>query len=353
MAPRELLAPGVARASWWRALPDGRIECELCPRRCRLRPGQRGYCYVREAREDGLALRSYGLTSGLAIDPVEKKPLFHLHPGSTLLSFGTIGCNLGCRFCQNWRISRAKDERLLYLRASPDAVADAAVRAGCAGVAFTYNEPVVFAEFAIDCAIAARELGLRSVAVTAGSITDGAREAFFGVMDAVNVDLKAMDPRFYRRLCLGELQPVLDTLAWLRARGSPWLEVTNLLIPGWNDAPEAVASLVGWVAERLGPDVPLHFTAFRPAYRMPDAEPTPLATLQRARRQGLEAGLRYVYVGNVRDPQGETTFCPSCGAAAIRRSGYWVDRRGIDERGCCRACGGRVAGVFGGPAGRG
>ncbi|MEJ2288029.1 MAG: AmmeMemoRadiSam system radical SAM enzyme [Deinococcales bacterium] len=343
---RELLEPGVARAEWWRRLADGRIQCTLCPRGCRLRPGQRGFCFVRVAREDGMELRSYGRTSGMAVDPIEKKPLFHVLPGASLLSFGTIGCNLGCRYCQNWHVSRARDERLLGVRASPEAVARTAERCGCSGVAFTYNDPVVFAEYAIDCAAQAHERGLLSVAVTAGSILSPAREAFFGAMDAANVDLKALDPSFYRRLCLGELEPVQDTLRWLHEETDVWLEVTHLLIPGFNDAPEDVERLVAWFAETLGADVPLHLTAFRPAYRMRDVPPTPAATLRRARRQARGAGLRYAYVGNVVDLEGEATVCPSCGAAVVRRWGYTADRRGLDASGRCRVCGTSIPGRF-------
>jgi len=293
-----------------------------------------------------MELRAYGRSSGLVIDPVEKKPLFHVFPGGRLLSFGTIGCNLGCRYCQNWGLSRGRDERALGVEASPEVVAEVAERSGCVGVAFTYNDPVVFAEYAIDCACAARERGLLSVAVTAGSIVGRAREAFFGAMDAANVDLKAMAPEFYRRLCLGDIGPVLETLCWLRDGARVWFEVTNLLIPGHNDAVPDVDRLVAWFAEHLGPDVPLHFTAFRPAYRMLDTPPTAAATLRRARRQGRAAGLRYVYVGNVLDPAGEATYCPGCGRPVVRRWGYRSDPSGLDAQGHCRGCGTRVPGLF-------
>ncbi|MBI5709151.1 MAG: AmmeMemoRadiSam system radical SAM enzyme [Candidatus Eisenbacteria bacterium] len=345
-AARELLEPGVARAGWWRGAGDGRVECTLCPRHCRLRDGQRGFCFARQARGGGMALTGYGRASGFCVDPIEKKPLHHFLPGTGVLSFGTVGCNLGCSFCQNWDISKARDEERLDDWALPEAVAQAAVDAGCRSVAFTYNEPVIFAEYAMDCAQAAHERGLRTVAVSAGYVEPGARAAFFSRMDAANVDLKAMSPAFYRTMCLGELVPVLDTLRFLANETGVWLEVTNLLIPGHNDAPDAVARLCDWVAHELGPGVPLHFTAFHPDFRMLEVPPTPPATLARARKQARAAGLQHVYTGNLRDPAGQSTWCASCGARLIERDGYHLGAWDLDEEAHCRRCGTRLAGCF-------
>jgi pyruvate formate lyase activating enzyme len=294
-----------------------------------------------------MVLASYGRASGFCIDPIEKKPLDHFHPGTSVLSFGTAGCNLGCRFCQNWDISKARHDDTLSDGASPEAVADAAVRAGCASIAFTYNDPVIFAEYAIDCAAAAHERDVRSVAVTAGYITERARADFFRHMDAANVDLKGFTEDFYRRVCLAHLQPVLETLEWLVHETDTWVEVTTLLIPGLNDSESEVDELCTWFVDHLGPDVPLHFTAFHPDFRMRDVPATPAATLSRARRQALRAGLRYAYTGNVHDPEGQSTICPSCGHVVIERDGYRLGHWGIDAAGGCANCGGRIAGRFG------
>lgn len=346
MPERTFLEPGVIVGEWWRRMDDGRVRCDLCPRGCALREGQRGFCFVRQARNGGIALTSYGRASGFCIDPIEKKPLYHFYPGTAVLSFGTAGCNLGCRFCQNWDISKARSLDRLSAWASPAAVADAAVAAGCRSVAFTYNDPVIFAEYAIDCAEAARARGLRAVAVSAGYIGPAAREAFFASMDAANIDLKAFDEDFYRKICLAELAPVLDTLRYIRHQTTVWLEVTNLLIPGHNDAPEQVARLCAWFVENLGPDVPLHFSAFHPAYRMLDVPPTPAATLIRAREQALAAGLRYVYTGNIRNPAGEATSCATCGALLIERDWYRLGCWNLDRQGRCKQCGAALPGRF-------
>jgi pyruvate formate lyase activating enzyme len=318
----------------------------LCPRGCALREGQRGFCFVRQAREGGIALTSYGRASGFCIDPIEKKPLYHFYSGTAVLSSGTAGCNLGCRFCQNRDISKARSLDRLSARASPAAVADAAVAAGCRSVAFTYNDPVIFAEYAIDCAEAAHGRGLCAVVVSAGYISPAAREAFFASMDAANIDLKAFDEDFYRKICLAELAPVLDTLRYIRHETTVWLEVTSLLIPGHNDAPEQVARLCAWFVENLGPDVPLHFSAFHPAYRMLDVPPTPAATLIRAREQALAAGLRYVYTGNIHNPEGEATYCATCGGLLIERDWYRPGRWNLDRQGRCNRCGATLPGRF-------
>jgi pyruvate formate lyase activating enzyme len=316
-----------------------------------MRPGQHGFCFVREAREEGVVLTSYGRASGFCADPIEKKPLFHFLPGTGVFSFGTAGCNLGCRFCQNWSISKAREMALLDASATPEEVAEAALATGCRSVAFTYNDPVIFAEYAIDCARAAHERGLATVAVSAGYISPEARPAFFEHIDAANIDLKGFSEEFYRRLCLGSLAPVLDTLRWLRHETKVWLEVTNLIIPGANDSPDDIARLCDWFVRELGPDVPLHFTAFHPDYRMLDTPPTPAATLKRAREQALAAGIRYVYTGNVDDTEGQSTICPGCGVRVIERDWYRLKRWRLDASGRCVRCGYPVPGRFEGAPG--
>lgn len=343
---RVMIEPGVVRGEWWHRLADGRIQCDLCPRYCKLREGQRGFCFVRQACDGGIALTSYGRASGFCIDPIEKKPLNHFYPGSSVLSFGTAGCNLGCRFCQNWDISKARQDDRLNDWAAPAAIAEAAVRAGCRSIAFTYNDPVIFAEYAIDCAIAAHERGLKTVAVSAGYITTEARQDFYAHMDAANIDLKAFSDHFYQKLCFANLEPVLDTLVWLKQEISVWFEVTTLLIPGHNDSEEEVAQLCHWFANNLGPDVPLHFTAFHPDFKMMDTPHTPPQTLQRARRQALDAGLQHVYTGNIFDQAGQSTHCAACGRVLIERNWYQLGRWMLDANGCCRFCGARLSGHF-------
>lgn len=336
---------------WHHSLETGRVQCDLCPRRCRLKDGQRGFCFVRERIGDDIVLTSYGRASGFCVDPIEKKPLNHFLPGSSVLSFGTAGCNLGCRFCQNWDISKARATDRLSEIATPEGIARAAVDAGCSSVAFTYNDPVVFAEYAIDTAKACRDVGVRSVAVTAGYITPEAREAFFSVMDAVNIDLKAFTEAFYKKLCFAEMGPVLETLAYVHRETDAWLEVTTLLIPGQNDSEEEVARLCDWVMTELGPDVPLHFTKFHPDYQMDDVAPTPAATCARARRQAIAQGLHFVYTGNIHDREGQSTYCPGCASRLIERDWYSLGEYAISD-GRCRRCGADVPGVFD-PAGPG
>jgi pyruvate formate lyase activating enzyme len=334
-------------ARWWHALADGRIQCDLCPRDCRLHEGQRGLCFVRRMQGGRMVLATYGRSSGFCVDPVEKKPLHHFYPGSAILSFGTAGCNLACKFCQNWDISKSRETDRLTDAASPEAIARAALRLGCTSVAFTYNDPVIFAEYAIDIAAACRALGVRTVAVTAGYIHAAPRAEFFGAMDAANVDLKAFTEDFYRRLCGAHLAPVLETLEYLVRETSVWTEITTLLIPGWNDSDAEIEAECEWIARRLGPDVPLHFTAFHPDWKMRDVPPTPLQTLARARRIARAHGLRYVYTGNVRDLEGATTFCPGCGEALVVRDGYEILACRLGESGLCGTCGARVAGRWG------
>jgi pyruvate formate lyase activating enzyme len=330
----------------WHALPDGRVQCDVCPRACRLHEGQRAFCFVRARSGDAIVLTTYGRSSGFCVDPIEKKPLYHFLPGTSVLSFGTAGCNLGCRFCQNWDISTSRRVDTLADAASPDAVADAAERLGCRSVAFTYNDPVVFLEYAVDVARACRERGICTVAVTAGYATPAAREALFREMDAANVDLKAFDEGFYRRVCLGSLAPVLETVEWLVHETPVWVELTTLLIPGLNDGDDELEAMTRWVVERLGPDVPMHFTAFRPDHKMLDRPPTPASTLGRARAIAMRNGVRFAYTGNVRDARGGSTWCPSCGAPLVERDGYDLGAWGLTAAGACRGCGAAIPGVF-------
>ena len=335
-----------APARFWHAEGEGgRIRCDRCPRACTLTPGQRAFCFVRGNAGGQMVLSAYGQASGFCIDPIEKKPLNHFYPGSSVLSFGTAGCNLGCRFCQNWDISKARDIERLSAQATPDQIADAAVRAGCRSVAFTYNDPVIFAEWAIDVAKACHERDVRTVAVTAGYVTPEARPELFGAMDAANVDLKAFTEGFYKKLCFAELGPVLDTLAWIAREGRTWLEVTTLLIPGQNDSEDEVARLCDWFAAHLGPEVPLHVTAFHPDYKLVGVPGTPAATLARARAQAHAAGLKHVYTGNVHDRAGQSTYCAACRATLIQREGYSVRAFAI-KGGACARCGASVAGRF-------
>jgi len=325
-------------ASWWHALPDGRIQCDVCPRDCQLADGQRGLCFVRKREGAQMVLTTYGRSSGFCIDPIEKKPLNHFYPGSRVLSFGTAGCNLACKFCQNWDISKSREFDRLTDRAAPDAIARAAAESGCKSVAFTYNDPVIFAEYAMDTADACHALGLQAVAVTAGYMHDAARRAFYAKMDAANVDLKAFTEDFYRKVTASHLEPVKDTLRYLVHETSVWTEITTLLIPGKNDSDDELARLCDWVVRALSPDVPLHFTAFHPDYKMLDLERTPPATLRRAHAIARAAGVRHAYVGNVHDHEHDTTFCPTCRAPVIVRDWYDILSYKLDDRGRCLTC---------------
>lgn len=327
-------------------LADGRIRCEVCPRRCELHVGQRGLCFVRMHDGGRLVLTTYGRTSGIAVDPIEKKPLYHFLPGSRVLSFGTAGCNLTCRFCQNWDISKSRSTERLGVEASPAMLALLAEREGCPSVAFTYNDPIIFLEYAVDTAAECHARGIRTVAVTAGYVLPAARRLFYAAMDAANVDLKGFSERFYHDVCGASLAAVQETLVYLVHETGVWTEITTLLIPGENDSDDEVRALCAWVVRELGADVPLHFTAFHPDWRMREHAPTPRATLERARAIGLRAGLRYVYTGNVRDREGGTTWCHACGAALIVREGYDVEIAGLDAQGCCAGCGRPCVGVF-------
>ncbi len=336
---------------FWHELADGRIQCDLCPRFCKLHEGQRGLCFVRGRLDDGMVLTTWGRSSGYCVDPIEKKPLNHFLPGTPVLSFGTAGCNLACKFCQNWDISKSREWDTLADAADPATIARAAESLGCSSVAYTYNDPVIFHEYAIDVSQACRERGIRSVAVTAGYVTDEPRREFYRYMDAANVDLKAFTEDFYYKLTGAHLQPVLETLEYIKHETDVWLELTTLLIPGKNDSNSEIEKMVRWVVEKLGPEVPMHFTAFHPDWKMRDIPRTPAATLARARQVALDNGLHHAYTGNVHDHGGESTYCHHCGEQLIGRDWYVLDDWKLTNDGRCTYCNTPCAGVFDGPPG--
>jgi pyruvate formate lyase activating enzyme len=347
----EQVADSIVPTKYWHRLEDGRIQCDLCPRECRLRNGQRGLCFVRACENDAIVLTTYGRSSGFCVDPIEKKPLNHFLPGTPVLSFGTAGCNLACKFCQNWDISKSRETDTLADAASPEALAQAALRLGCRSVAFTYNDPVIFHEYAIDVAQACHEVGVKAVAVTAGYVNAEPRREFYRHMDAANVDLKAFTEGFYWKITKSHLQPVLDTLLYLKHETDVWFELTTLVIPGENDSDREFDELASWVVKHLGVDVPLHFSAFHPDWKMRDKPRTSAATLARARRIAMDNGVRYAYTGNVHDTAGDATHCHECGTVVIARDWYVLQGWHLSADGRCLECGTPCAGVFDGPPG--
>jgi pyruvate formate lyase activating enzyme len=336
---------------YWHFVENGKIQCDVCPRECKLSEGQRGLCFVRGRENNQIVLYTYGRSSGYCIDPIEKKPLNHFLPGTPILSFGTAGCNLICQFCQNWDISKSREMDTLADEASPELIAKVAKRLGCKSVAFTYNDPVIFMEYAIDVAKECHKYGIKTVAVTAGYIKEKAREEFYQYMDAANVDLKAFTEDFYRRICGGHLKPVLETLEYLKKSTSVWFEITTLLIPGENDSSKEIQNECEWILEHLGPDVPIHFTAFHPDFKMLNKPRTPYSTLLRARKIALEVGFHYAYVGNVHDEDSESTYCSNCKKKVIGRDWYVLTEYHLTDDGHCRFCNYKIAGVFDGPPG--
>ena len=338
-------AGSVAPTKYWHALPDERVQCDLCPRFCKLHEGQRGMCFVRASEGGKVVLTTYGRSSGFCVDPIEKKPLHHFLPGTPILSFGTAGCNLACKFCQNWDMSKSREMDTLADEASPDKIARVARELGCRSVAFTYNDPVIFLEYAVDVAKACHAVGVRTVAVTAGYMCAEPRAELYEHMDGANIDLKGFTERFYHDLCVGHLQAVLETLEYVKHHTRTWLEITTLLIPGENDSDAELDALSRWVVDKLGPDVPLHFSAFHPDYKMLDRPATPPATLTRARGIARRNGVRHCYTGNVHDPEGGSTFCPKCGTKLIGRDWYVMTAWNLTD-GACGKCGTKIAGVF-------
>ena len=332
------------RAKWWKE-KDDRIVCDLCPRECRLNEGDRGFCFIRVRRDNEMVLDSYGKSTGFCIDPIEKKPLNHFLPGTPVLSFGTAGCNLGCKFCQNWDISKSREVARLSHKVMPEAIALMAKQNACRSVAYTYNDPVIWAEYAIDTAAACREHDIKSVAVTAGYINHTARREFFSAMDAANIDLKAFSEDFYFKLTSSHLKPVLDTIRYVCNETDVWVELTNLVIPRSNDETEELQRMCDWILENIGADVPLHFTAFHPDYRMKDRERTPHETLISAYDLAVNAGIKYVYVGNVHDVNRQSTYCPSCKKQIIQRDWHALGSYAIRGHSCAH-CGHKIAGHF-------
>ena len=333
------------QTEYWSRLDDGRVLCELCPRACKLNEGQRGLCFVRARQNDEIVLTTYGRSSGFCVDPIEKKPLNHFLPGTPVFSFGTAGCNLTCKFCQNWDISKSRKMDTLADAAGPEEIANAATRLGCRSVAFTYNDPVIFLEYARDVAAACKEQDICTVAVTAGYVNPEPRRELFSFTDAANIDLKAFDDGFYRRIAGGQLEPVLDALRYLKHETDVWFEITNLVIPEHNDADDDIRRMADWIVEELGSEVPLHLSGFHPSYKMRDVPPTPRATLRRARDIAKRAGVHHVYTGNVHDREGDTTYCAACGTVLISRDWYEVLAWNLED-GACPDCGARCAGIF-------
>ena len=334
------------KTKYWHTLKDGRVQCDLCPRECKLKNGQRGLCFVRACEEDQIVLTTYGRSSGFCIDPIEKKPLNHFYPGTSVLSFGTAGCNLACKFCQNWDISKSREMDTLADSASPEKIARVAKNSNCRSIAFTYNDPVIFHEYAIDVAAACHEHDIKTVAVSAGYVCAEPRAEFYQVMDAVNIDLKAFTEDFYHRLTGSHLAAVLETLSYIKHETDVWLEITNLVIPGENDSDKELNQMTEWIASELGPDVPLHFSAFHPDWKMRDKPQTPLETLREARSIAIMNGLKYVYTGNVHDREGDTTLCYECGEELIVRDWYEIKAWSLGQAGKCPKCKTTCAGVF-------
>ncbi len=333
-------------ARYGERLENGRIKCNLCPRFCTMADGQEGFCWVRKNEGGKLVLTTYGRSSGFCIDPIEKKPLNHFFPGSQVLSFGTAGCNMGCKFCQNWDISKSRQTQTLSSAAFPEQIASAAVEEGIKSVAFTYNDPVIFLEYAVDTAIECRKRNIKTVAVTAGYICEDPRKEFFEHMDAANVDLKSFSENFYYKYTGAHLQPVLETLRYIRHQTDTWLEITTLVIPGLNDSDAEIREEAKWILDNLGPEVPLHLSAFHPAWKLKNPPPTPPETLSRARDIALSEGLRYVFTGNVHDSGGQSTWCHKCGELLIERDWYQLGRWNLTPEGKCASCGEPCAGYF-------
>lgn len=331
---------------YWHVLDDGRVQCDVCPRACKMHDGQQGLCFIRANQGGKVVLTSYGRSSGFCVDPEEKKPLFHFIPGTPVLSFGTVGCNLACKFCQNWDISKSREIDTLAAQAMPEKIANVAQVLNCQSVAFTYNDPTIFFEYAIDVAKACHELGIKTISVSAGYMCKEPRAEFYQHINAANIDLKGFTDEFYWKITGAHLQLVLDTLIYLKKEISVWLEITNLLIPGINDSDKELNEMTHWVVEHLGADVPVHFTAFHPDWKMTDIPATPLETLNRARRLAIKNGIRYAYTGNIPDSEGESTYCHQCKARIIGRDRYQLTEWKLNKDGNCTQCSARCAGIF-------
>ncbi|MGM9992749.1 MAG: AmmeMemoRadiSam system radical SAM enzyme [Candidatus Bruticola sp.] len=331
---------------WETKTTDGQLQCQLCPRQCILSPEQRGFCFIRHHINGHIINTSFAKTTGAAIDPIEKKPLYHFLPQSRVLSFGTLGCNMGCRFCQNSHITKNCHNNL-SLSLPPQKVGLAALNYSCSSVAFTYNDPIIWADYAIESAKVCHSLGLQTIAVTAGYIKAKARIEFFSYMDAANIDLKSIRPQFYKNYCQVDIEPILDTIIYVKEHTKCWLELTNLIIPDLNDSEQDLKDLSRWIVKELGPDVPIHFSAFHPAYLMKDKAKTNLTSLLKARDIALESGLHYVYTGNIAHPASQSTYCIKCGRLLIERLLNLIEFKDLNlEKGCCQGCGAPLPGRF-------
>ena len=324
-------------ARWWSPEPGGKAHCYLCPRHCHIGDGQAGFCFIRVNEGGKLYSLGYASPAAMQIDPIEKKPLNHFLPGTRVFSMGTAGCNMGCFFCQNWDISKSRSDQVHSSHVPPEDVALLAIKNNCPSIAFTYNEPTIWGEYVIDICRAAKERGLNTVMVTNGYITYDAFHDIYDHVDAANVDLKSFTENFYGRITLTHLQPVLDMLKWLKNETNVWFEITNLIIPTLNDGADEFRRLADWIFENLGPDVTLHFTAFHPDFKLRDKPRTPPETLHAARAIALEAGLHYVYEGNIHTGAANT-LCPSCGTLLVRRSWHDVQQNNLRDGRCpnCR-----------------
>ena len=328
-------------AKWWEPIENNKVLCTLCPRFCKIGDGQNGFCFIRRNNGGKLYQMGYGTSTGFAVDPIEKKPLNHFLPGTPVLSFGTAGCNLGCRFCQNWDISKSRLDETRSLRdLTAEQVVQLAIDKKCPSIAYTYNDPTIWGEWVMDIAKVAREAGIKNVMVTAGYITPEAREEIYPLIDAANVDLKAFTETFYHKLTFSHLADVLDTITWLVNETDVWTEITNLIIPGHNDSIDEISQMVDWILENVGEEVPTHFTAFHPDFKMMDTPPTPPATLTKARNLAIDEGLKYVYVGNVLDTSGQTTYCPRCNKSLIVRNWHSIVKMSMTDGEC--ECGERI-----------
>ncbi len=332
-------------AKWWQPADNGKLLCTLCPRYCTIGEGQKGFCYIRENIDGKLYSIGYGKPTGFSIDPIEKKPLSHFLPGTNVLSFGTAGCNLGCKFCQNWTMSKSKIDDINSVSASPEDVVNLAIKHKVPSIAFTYNDPTIFGEYVIDISKIAAEENIKSVMVTAGYIDKEARKDVYKYINAANVDLKAFSESFYHKLTFSHLDDVLDTLIWLKKETDIWTEITTLLIPGENDWPEEIKQMCDWILENLGDNIPLHFTAFHPDFKMRNYQRTPASTLISARSIAIQTGIKYCYVGNIHNTEGQTTYCPNCGEVLISRDWHSVYSNNLVD-GKCFKCEKNIAGVF-------
>ena len=332
-------------ARFCKTLQDKSVQCELCPRRCRVPDGLRGYCRVRENRGGTYYSLVYGTACAGNLDPIEKKPFFHVYPGTKAFSIATVGCNMHCKFCQNFDISQANPGDIQIPYRTPDDIATEAAMSGARTLAFTYSEPTIFHEYMHDCAQAARDRGVESIIISNGYINDAPQKALFPLVKAIKIDLKSFAPSFYTKICEGTLQPVLDTLKRLSGSGV-WYEIVNLIIPSLNDNTQDIQRLSAWVVKELGPDVPLHFTRYTPLYRLKNLPPTPTETLLQAREIAMKEGCHFAYCGNQPGMDGEHTFCPSCKKAVLKRYGFRILEDNLSG-GKCTYCQTVIPGVWG------